>query len=295
MTNEELVNKIKAEKNNSDYMLQLYRQTKKFIIMIAKEYVGKAEMEDLEQEGYLALYDAIEGYDPDRGCKFLTYAKYWIKQAMTRYIQNTGSTVRIPSHACEKLQDYKKLINAFWVCYGRKPNIREIAYNLKLSIEQVISIEKSAEMERLGSLDSYIFDDGCTLKELVASPIDIESDVLDKVEQEQLINTMWIAVDSLQGNMPQIIRSRYQENKTIKEIGNNLGIPIERVRTIEHKALRELRKPNNIKSLRPFLTLDENIYNMGIVGNGAKRFNTTWTSSTEQATMQLLEGRLGTD
>ena len=75
MTNEQLAMKIKAGEDVADNMAQLYEQTRTFIHAIAWKYRGRAELDDLEQEGYLALYDAIDGYDPAAGCLFLTYAR----------------------------------------------------------------------------------------------------------------------------------------------------------------------------------------------------------------------------
>ena len=89
MTNEELAIRIKAGIDTADNMLQLWQQTRRFIRRIASRYVGAAELEDLEQEGYLALYDAVDGYRPDLGCKFLTYAEYWIKQRLLQYARKT--------------------------------------------------------------------------------------------------------------------------------------------------------------------------------------------------------------
>ena len=76
MTNEELVIRIKAGVDVPENMLQLWQQAKAFIHTVALHYRGLADLEDLEQEGYLALYDAVDGFCPDMDCKFLTYAKY---------------------------------------------------------------------------------------------------------------------------------------------------------------------------------------------------------------------------
>lgn len=95
MTNEELVTLIKAGVNTDNNMLLLHEQTRSFIHSIAKRYRGGAEIEDLEQEGFLALYDAIAGYDAEKGCKFLTYAGYWIKLRILNYVYGC-SIIRIP-------------------------------------------------------------------------------------------------------------------------------------------------------------------------------------------------------
>ncbi|RHV47145.1 hypothetical protein DXB45_17085 [Clostridium sp. OM04-12AA] len=91
MTNEQLAVRIRAGENVGDNMAILYDQVKDFIHAMAYKYHGQGELEDLEQEGFLALYDAIDHYEADQGVKFLTYASHWIRQRMQKYIQNTGS------------------------------------------------------------------------------------------------------------------------------------------------------------------------------------------------------------
>ena len=113
MTNEELVIRIKAGIDPAENMLALYEQVKAFINSIAWKYHGREEIEDLEQEGYLALYDAIDGYAPDTGYKFLTYAKPWIIQRIQRYIENYSCCLRLPSHIQVRLRQYKQFHDSF--------------------------------------------------------------------------------------------------------------------------------------------------------------------------------------
>ncbi len=86
-------------------MFALWQQNRNFIHTIAIHYQGCAELEDLEQEGYLALYDAVDRFDPMLLYAFITYAAYWIRQRMRRYIENCGRTVRIPVHEQENKSD----------------------------------------------------------------------------------------------------------------------------------------------------------------------------------------------
>ena len=102
LTNEQLVIRIKAGEDVAGNMEQLYNQVRRFIHVLAWKYRDSGELEDLEQEGYLALYPAIDGYDPAQGVKFLTYAEYHIKQRMRRYLQMNGSCLRLPVHCLEK-------------------------------------------------------------------------------------------------------------------------------------------------------------------------------------------------
>lgn len=288
MTNEQLVARIKAGENTAENMLQLWQQTKRYIHTIAKRYAGSAEIEDLEQEGYLALYDAIDGYDPDRGCKFLTYAEYWVSQHIIGYIQNNGSTVRIPAHERERLQEYKKIVNAFRIHLGRKPSRREIAMNMHLSDKQIASLEKTLKMAQMGSLDGYLSEDedGCTVGDTVGADIDVEGDVIADADMERLQAVLWPMVDDLPGKQGTVLRARFQEGKTLKETGENLGVTIERARMIQSEALRELRKPGRARELQPFLQ-DTVIYSQAIQGGGVAQFNTTWTSSTERTALHL--------
>lgn len=115
MTNEELVIRIQSGEDVGNNMALLYGQVKNFIRSIAWQYRDSGEMEDLEQEGYLALYPAIDNFDPDAGCRFLTYAAPWIRQAMRRYLQNSGGCVRLRCIAW----------NRFRRCRNIKPNITE--------------------------------------------------------------------------------------------------------------------------------------------------------------------------
>lgn len=289
MTNEELVARIKAGIDSVDNMLTLWEQNNKFIHIIAKRYQGNAEIEDLEQEGYLALYDAIDGFDAEKGYKFLTYAEYRIRQRMTRYIQNNG-TVRIPVHEGEKLREYKKLVNSYRLHLGRKPSRREIADNMKISQKTVLALEKAADMVRLRSMDSLLTadEDSVTVGDMVADEVDIEENVLEDVQREQLKAVLWPLVDVLPGNQGLVLRKRFQENRTLKETGESIGVTLERVRQIEHEAMRGLRRSRNAKLLRSFLD-DERIYSMGLSRTGLECFNRTWTSSTERAALFLMD------
>lgn len=286
MTNEELVIRIKAGIEPGENMLALCNQVKAFIHTIAWKHRGQEEVEDLEQEGYLALYDAIDGYDPDTGNKFLTYAEYWISQRIMRYIERNSCCLRLSFHSQARLRQYKRFYDSFMKDHGREPSEVETAAQMGLSIDQVRDIHKNACMANLGSLDAPVKgyeEEGFSLGDSVPSGEDMEGDILDRMQQEQLKAVLWECVDSLPDRQQEIIRKRYKDNMTMAEIGREQGVTLEAIRQHEAKAMRELRKPKRSDRLRPFLPEDERIYSMGLSGNGAERFNTTWTSSTERA------------
>ena len=293
MTNEQLVIRIKAGEDVAGNMEQLYSQVRRFIHAVAWKYRDSGELEDLEQEGYLALYPAIDGYDPAQGVRFLTYAEYHIRQRMRRYLQMNGSCLRLPVHCLDKVQKYKRFCSSFQQEYGREPSGREAAAFMGLTREQVEDIRENACMARLGSLDSPVkgIDGGedTTIGDMVASAEDMEGDVVERMQQEQLKAELWDCVDSLPGQQPAVIRMRFQENMTMEAIGQEYGTSGEAARQIQAKALRELRKPRYAKRLRPFVPEYDRIYSMALVGNGAGKFNLTWTSSTERVALDVMD------
>lgn len=286
ISNEQLVARIKAGEDTAGNMAQLYEQVKGFIHSVSWKFRAYAELEDLEQEGYLALYPAIDGFDPAAGCLFLTYAGSWIRQAITRYIQNNGG-IRIPIHEQERISQYRKFEREFSRAIGREPTDRETAHYLGLTGQQVRGLRKAMETERLQSLDVCYTEDGeTTLGDVIPGSEDVEGEVLDKIEQRQLRAVLWAEVDSLPGNQPRVIRHLFQKGQTLKQTGEEIGVTQERVRVmIEQNALRELRKPSHSRRLRPFLP--EAVESEAYRHNGPGEFNRTWMSSTERAAIDL--------
>lgn len=293
MTNEDLVMLIKSGQDSEKNMELLYLQLKSFIHIVARRFRGIGDLEDLEQEGYLALYPAIEGYDPDAGCKFLTYAEYHIRQQMQRYLQNNGSCLRIPVHCMERVRKYKRFVNSFSVKYGREPSDKETAALLHVSLKSVLTWKELACLASLASLDSPVTGpDGTedtTIGELMPLDQDIEEDILERVQQEQLKVVIWSCVDELPEKAAEAIRARYRDGLTLEQTGERIGTNREGARQWEAKGLRKLRNSKRRRRLRPFFPEYDRIFSMGITSTGVESFRRTWTSSTEYAALHLAE------
>ena len=149
MTNEQLAARIRAGEDVGENMAQLYDQVKDFIRSVAWKYKGLGELEDLEQEGFLALYDAIDHYEADQGVKFLSYAEYWIRQRMQRYLQVNGSCLRLPVNRQEAISRYKRFCLSFQLEHGRGPSEAEIGRELWLSVDQVRRLQLDACMSHV--------------------------------------------------------------------------------------------------------------------------------------------------
>lgn len=280
-SNEQLVIRIKAGIDVAENMLKLWQQNRGYIHKIVNSYKNYAEEDDLQQEGYLGLSAAVDHYSQNEGVPFISYAAYWIRQRIVRYIKSNG-TVRLPEHMHGSIRDYKAMVSKWQRDLGRKPSDREIRHYLCISQEKLENIEKAAQMGKIGSLDVPVGEDeDNSLYDLLPGSGNEEEAVLDKVQQEQLSKVLWGLVDVLPGQQPSVIRARYQGGMTLKAIADTEGVTLEAIRQQEQKGLRELRKPSRSNQLKPFL-LEDHIYSKALKGNGVGAFRRTWTSSTER-------------
>lgn len=291
-SNEELVIQIKAGIDAAENMLQLWQQNQGFITAIAKRFQGYEDMEDLRQQGYIGLCQAVDNYNPDEDTLFMTYARFWIRQSMQRYIEDCGSVVRIPVNLRSKVGKYKKLTAAFLAQFGRNPSDEEYRSYLDISDGILEKLRQAITMEDMGSLDVPIGEgEDCSMYDLLPGQESPEAEIVDCLQQEQLRDTLWGMVDDLPGQQPAVIRMRYQEGKSLKETGEAVGFTIEYTRQQQNKALGALREPRRARVLRSLMYGDT--YSKALKGNGVDSFNRTWTSSTERAALELTEERTG--
>lgn len=225
MTNEQLVALIRAHENEAERMLDLWEQNKGFISKIALKYSGHAETDDLRQEGYLGLCEAVQHYDLEKGIPFINYAAFWIRQGMVRYIDNCGNVVRIPSHAKQDIQKYKRISGEYLKYYGSKPSERELCALLGVNCKKLHRLQEDAGMERIQSLSAPIGEEGedLTLGDTVASGEDLEDECIRRLDREAMKRELWIAIDSLPADQAHVIRRRYMDGLTLRETGERQG------------------------------------------------------------------------
>ena len=286
MSNEQIVSRIQNGEDQTANMERLWTQNQAFVAKMAWKYQAYAEFDDLMQEGYLGLCRAVDGYDPEAGSSFLPYAAYWIKRAMLFYIRSNG-TVRIPVNLHSQISQYERLRSSFLSEYGREPDHREISYYLGISKKSVPGLKKVARMRQIASLDSPVEGtEGLTLEDCVPGQEEVEEDALEAVQQEQLKAVLWPMVDNLPGKCGEVLRGRYQDNKTLRELSEELDCSYQMVATLQSNGLREMRKPSRSRRLSPFVRDYIDIH--GYHGSAAS-FQRTWTSSTEYTALRLAE------
>lgn len=291
MTNEELVLRIQAGEDVALNTERLYLQNLGLIRKVARKYFGLEEREDLLQEGFFGICTASKLWREDGGASFATYVFPWLRVTLERYIDNSGSVLRLPVHRIERINKYKKVINLFLMELGREPTSQELAEALGITMDQVDQIREDAAAIRIRSMSEPVGiseDDDAELSDIIPDPENPFEAIEDRIQNEQLASLLWGIVDSLGGRESVVIRKRYQDSKTLREVGDDLGIAPERVRQIQASAIRKLRRSNVRRQLEPFY-IDVVLTGYKAVGVGA--FNRTRTSATERAVLQLEEIR----
>ena len=283
MTNEQLVTLIKSGEDVANNMLQLWKQNEAFIGKAAMIYSGYAEIEDLKQEGYIGLCNAVEHYDSDKDVPFINYAAFWIKAGMRTYVSNCTGAIRIPVNVRNEVQQYKKIVSEYEKWYGRYPSDWEMAGFMGVSIQKLELIKKNVFTSNIQSLNEPIGreDEDILLGDTIALSYNLEEDVIKGIDTATMKRDLWNAVDELPDDMPEIIRSRYQRNKTLVKIGEEFGISRGKVRQKEEKSLRILRWER--PELRRYY--DQYITSAPVLHVGLREFNRTWTSSVEKAVL----------
>ncbi len=282
MTNEQLIARIQAGEDTAENMLKLWRQNEGFIAKLAMMYQGYAELDDLKQEGYFGLCEAVRQYDPDQGASFISYAGFWIRQAMKRYIDNCCSVIRIPVHAREWIQKYNKAAREYQKYYGTEPPERALCAMLKVSKEKLHSIQKDARIGQIDSLNRPTAgeDEELTLADMVSSGEDMEEDIMKALDTAAMMREVWLAVDALPDRLPAVVRMRFRDGKTLEQAGQSIGVSRERIRDFERKAFRLLRTERRSRKFRYYY--EEYLQAAPVRHVGVESFNRTWTSSTER-------------
>lgn len=221
---------------------RMVRANLRLVVNIARGYSGKGlSLQDLIEEGNLGLLRAVEGFDPDVGTRFSTYASYWIKQSIKRALINSAKTIRIPAYMVELLSKWRRATTRLSEELGRSPTPEEVARVLGLPKKKLPIVKKAIKIynstpqtdqsEAGWSLGDMVMD------ERMKTPEDelVETDVLAHVRR------MMRSMDAREAT---VLRMRFgldeMEPHTLKEIGEQLSLTRERVRQIETEALKKL-------------------------------------------------------
>jgi RNA polymerase primary sigma factor len=235
---------------------KLIQANLRFVVNVAKKYQNQGlPLADLISEGNIGLMNAIERFDVSKGYHFISYAVWWIRQAILKAICEKSRMIRLPLNRANELVQIEKMRKELQSGSKGDPEIHEIAKALDMREEHVADlINISRDMV---SLDTPIYDekDSSILSDFVEdkgqkAP---EESVIDRSLQED-INTV---LNTLSGKEADIIQYRFGLNgkrpMSLKEIGNRYKLTKERIRQIEKKALKRLQHPSRSHALRSYI------------------------------------------
>jgi RNA polymerase primary sigma factor len=244
----------RIQKGDREALKKLIEANLRFVVSYVKKYKGMGMgMFDLINEGNLGLIEAAKRFDPNRNVKFISYAVWWIRQAIIHALTRSSRAYHVPQKLSDKISDMKRKESQLKTELGRDPTREEIAKRMSISIDEVEDLELLDEKDV--SLSDTFYDEDREMGDRIEDSItpSVEYQIIKNSIQEQ-IRTLLKGLDEKE---IYVIKSRFglddDKPKTLQEIGDELKLSRERVRQIEQKAMRKLARSHSLQQLRGYL------------------------------------------
>lgn len=232
----------RVERGDKEARRQTIEANLRLVINIAKRYMNRGlPLLDLIEEGNIGLIRAVERFDLSKGCKFSTYATYWIKQAVERSIMNQSKVIRVPIHVAGDLYRKVKVEKALTKTLGREPTEKEVAEQMGLSSKQIKKLNMVST--KSCSIDAALSDstDETLLDRIEDQDSPSALELIGEVSRSKEVKR-WI--EMLEEKEQIIINMRFGLNgdpQTLEKVGLLIGVTRERVRQLEIRAIKKLR------------------------------------------------------
>jgi RNA polymerase primary sigma factor len=251
---EELALAKRVREGDAEARERLVCANLRFVVSVAKKYQGRGvALSDLINEGNLGLLRAAERFDESKGVKFISYAVWWVRQAVIQTLAESSHSVRVPLGRAGMVQRISRRASGLRQELGREPTHQEIAAGLDYSEAE---IDRSMTISRASlSLDAPLADgESSNLLDFLTD--DSNAAPEDEVTGQDLAESVRAALGSLREREANVLRLYFgidrDESLTLEEIGEQMGITRERVRQIKEKALRRIRASRQAATLASF-------------------------------------------
>lgn len=293
MTNEEIVEKIRTGYSVAENMHLLYEQNTPLIKRIIKPYTAYEEAEDLMQESYFGLWEAVWHYKTSENVLFMTYAPFWIERSVEHYIEKCGSLVRVPSNIRQKKIRYNKTVQKLMQELLRIPTDKEVAESMQISIAEVQTLKQHSKT--ISSLDVPLTDDAdTTVGEMIQEDYSLEITAIEKLYREHSQNELWKILQRYTTEQENcILKEYYRHNKSMPEIAKEQDTTFSRVRESKDNALCKLGRGKAKRELcEKFEIVETNKRRIGMNKTKAQELTVEYVLMHRVALQALYEQKL---